>query len=171
VEFALTQQRLKELFEYHPDGFLIERTGRKHLKVVYRNYGHKGKKGYHQIKIDWRMFKFASIIYLFHHGVLVKGLDHIDRNTSNNRIENLRQATASQNSANRKIKNTNTSGFVGVSFQRKNKKWRAKAGVIYLGLFHSREAAARAYDKKAFELYGEFAHLNFPDGLRASSDS
>lgn len=159
----ITKERLHLLFEYHPDGYLVEITGRKHLPIGFKNYGHKNStNGYHAIKIDMKMYKFSSIVWCWHHGEMIKGLDHIDRDRSNNRIENLRKATHPQNCANKKIKATNKTGFRGVSKYKHYQKWIAKAGNTYLGLFNSPELAAGAYDKKIIELYGEFACPNFP---------
>ena len=71
-----------------------------------------------------------------------KGLetDHIDGDTLNNQKRNLRVCTKSQNQHNRKISSNNKSGFKGVSYNKKNKKWQADIqcnGVkIYLGYFY-----------------------------------
>lgn len=94
-------------------------------------------------------------------------IDHIrTEQTLDNRRANLRRATASQNAANRGIPKHNTSGFKGVSFDGCARKWRATIKVDrkqkWLGYHKDKEAAARAYDKAASELFGEFAYLNFP---------
>jgi hypothetical protein len=98
-------------------------------------------------------------------GVLV---DHRDGDGLNNRRSNIRTATHSQNSHNRKMHVTNTSGFKGVV--RNNKRgrpWLARIALnrrqMYIGVFDTPEEAARAYDRKAKELHGEFARLNFPE--------
>jgi len=91
--------------------------------------------------------------------------DHKNRNTLDNRRNNLRKATDFQNKANRGIRKTNTSGYKGVSWVKKDKKWRAAMGYqykkLYLGYFNSPEEAARAYDAAAMKYHGEFARLNF----------
>jgi HNH endonuclease/AP2 domain len=87
-------------------------------------------------------------------------VDHIDGNGLNNKRSNLRLATKSQNLANQKIRTDGISRFKGVS--QKGKYWKAKCKNIWLGSFKTEEEAAKAYDKKAKELYGEFARLNFP---------
>ncbi len=99
-------------------------------------------------------------------GMLV---DHIDRNGLNNRKENLRICTRSQNGMNR-IRNKNgTSKYKGVSWcvqPRCISKWYATIRLNgkdkFLGKFLVEEDAARAYDKAALEIFGEFARLNFP---------
>lgn len=90
--------------------------------------------------------------------------DHINGNRLDNRKQNLRVCSHAGNAMNRKvIAKNNTSGYKGVRFE--YKKYRAsiqyKGKRIHIGLFETAEEAARAYDKKAKELFGEFARTNF----------
>lgn len=99
------------------------------------------------------------------HRLIMGGLvDHINGNGLDNRRENLRLCTHLQNMGNRKTPTTNKSGYKGVSHC--GRKWRAEAMCkyehYYLGIFEDKESAARAYDQKAIELWGEFARTNFP---------
>lgn len=91
--------------------------------------------------------------------------EHQNHDTLDNQRKNLRKATSSQNSSNRRIRSDNTSGFKGVSWCKKTKNWKAMIGhkgtQIYLGYFNSAEEAARAYDEAAKKFHGEFASLNF----------
>ncbi len=92
-------------------------------------------------------------------------VDHLNMNGLDNRRANLRVATKSQQRANQ-FKQANTqSKYKGVC--RKRKFWQASiktARVKHnLGVHRTEEAAARAYDVKARELWGEFARLNFPE--------
>lgn len=106
-----------------------------------------------------------------HHIVLgVEGrilVDHVQpANTLDNRRTNLRVASISQNAQNqRKQLRPTSSKFKGVSWHRGSRKWRAVIGfkgkLISLGLFHSEQDAARAYDRAAVERFGEFARPNF----------
>ena len=100
-------------------------------------------------------------IFVLHHGYLPKYIDHIDGNSLNNKIENLRSATQSQNMANSRMKNTNTSGYKGVTFRKDTKKWQAAIMVngkhISLGSFSKKEDAAKAYEIGAIKNYSEFA--------------
>lgn len=95
-------------------------------------------------------------------------IDHIDGNTLNNKKENLRLVDNAKNHMNQRIRKDNQSGYKGVSKtkSKKNPRWVARIGrngKFNLGTFDTPEDAAKAYDKKAKELFGEFAKLNFPD--------
>tara|TARA_R110002096_G_scaffold299914_1_gene494671 strand:- start:184 stop:747 length:564 start_codon:yes stop_codon:yes gene_type:complete len=104
-----------------------------------------------------------------------KMVDHINGNPLDNRKENLRVCTNQENLRNRGKSKNNKSGYKGVSYRKKakdminehSKPWWAfiagngKGG--YLGVYKTKEEAARVYDKKAIELFGEFAVLNFPE--------
>jgi hypothetical protein len=94
-------------------------------------------------------------------------VDHINHNGLDNRRANLRLATAEQNSWNRRKNPGNfTSKYKGVSWNKLARKWQAriahKQKWIVIGFFDDEQSAAKAYDKKAAELFGEFACLNFP---------
>jgi hypothetical protein len=90
-------------------------------------------------------------------------VDHRDRDGLNNRRSNLRTATRSQNGMNRVIPRAGL--YRGAYLTRG--RWQALIRMnrrrIHLGMFATAEEAARAYDKAARELHGEFAVLNFPD--------
>jgi len=94
--------------------------------------------------------------------------DHIDGNGLNNIRSNLRLSVRHGNHKNASKKDRSTSStYKGVHWYAPMNMWRAKIqcdNVSYhLGQFITEEDAARAYDAKAKELFGEFAHLNFPD--------
>lgn len=90
--------------------------------------------------------------------------DHINGNKLDNRKENLRICDHSQNGANTKTRG-NKSGYKGVCWHKQCKKWCAcikqNYKKYYLGLFFDPVEAAKVYDKKAKELFGEFAKTNF----------
>lgn len=93
-------------------------------------------------------------------------VDHINGNTLDNRKSNLRNCSHAENIRNREVSKRNKSGYKGVSVSSSGKWWARiridGAPQLYLGTFTTPEDAARAYDKKALELFGEFAKLNFP---------
>lgn len=93
-----------------------------------------------------------------------KHVDHINGDGLDNRKANIRPATQGQNLMNRGKQINNTSGYKGVSRTGKD-KWKAmiqfEGKDYYAGSFKTKEEAALAYDKKAKELFGEFAKTNF----------
>jgi hypothetical protein len=94
--------------------------------------------------------------------------DHIrEEETLNNTDGNLRIGTAAQNNQHRRANFNGSSRFKGVQFSKQHCKW--VAGITldgkrsHIGVFVLEESAAHAYDRKAVELFGEFAWLNFPN--------
>lgn len=91
-------------------------------------------------------------------------VDHINGNTLDNRIVNLRTCTWAQNLRNSASKPSNKSGFKGVCFSKKLNKFRATIKVnykqIHLGVFNTAIEAAKAYNEGALIHHGEFAKLN-----------
>ena len=89
-------------------------------------------------------------------------VDHINNNKQNNNVENLRYATVSENGMNQKISKKNTSGFKGVTFKNREKKWYAKIKInnkdIHIGSYTNIEEAINARQLKANELFGEFTN-------------
>ena len=91
-------------------------------------------------------------------------IDHRDRNKLNNRRSNLRKATQQQNIANGPIRRNTRSGFIGVSWRKDKRVYRACITVNrkqkFLGHFKNAEEAARKYNEAAIYYFGEFAALN-----------
>ena len=91
-------------------------------------------------------------------------VDHIDGNGLNNQRSNLRVCTNQQNCWNRSPRKNTTSKYKGVSWQSRSKMWKAtitcKHKAHFLGYYKNEEDAARAYDKIAIRLFGEFAKTN-----------
>jgi hypothetical protein len=94
-------------------------------------------------------------------------VDHANHNKLDNTRENLRVCTRQENSHNNRKHMGSSSRFKGVGYSSEKQKWFAKAYIegerIWLGYHEEEVAAAKAYDAKAVELFGEFAHLNFPE--------
>lgn len=106
-----------------------------------------------------------------------KYYDHIDRNPLNNQKENLRPATSSQNSQNRTLSSANTSGFVGVSWDKESNKWAAYIRINKkhkrLGRFINKEDAIRARLEAEVKYYKDFApqqHLFEQYGVTLQND-
>lgn len=93
-----------------------------------------------------------------------KYIDHIDRNRSNNAIDNLREATREENGANMTIRKDNSTGYKGVSFIRSRNKFRSRIThnkiVYFVGEFNTALEAHIARESKAKELQKEFYNEN-----------
>jgi hypothetical protein len=154
----LTQSRLKELLDYQPlTGLFYWRNG----KVA----GWDDASGYIQISVNGRQYRAHRLAWLYMTGAWPNGLiDHRDTNRSNNRWDNLRPATHSQNHANAPLRSDNSSGFKGVCLHKKTGKYKAAIQVnrksIYLGLFPTPELAHDAYVSAATKYFGDYARLN-----------
>jgi hypothetical protein len=121
--------------------------------------------GYIEIGLDDRLYKAHRLAWLHVHGTTPDSqIDHINGIRSDNRIANLREASAGQNQHNRGPQWNNKSGFKGVSWNTKRKKWCAQIRfdwtTQFLGYFDDANEAARAYDAAALKLHGEFCTLN-----------
>lgn len=116
---------------------------------------------YKKMSVNRKTVYVHHAIFLMHHGFLPKYIDHIDCNSLNNKIENLRAATQSQNMGNSKMSSKNTSGYKGVTWRKDTQKWLAQIMVnnkhISLGSYTSKEEAALAYKNGAEKYFGEFA--------------
>lgn len=92
-------------------------------------------------------------------------IDHINLNRLDNRKINLRLCNQSQNNANMFKLSTNKSGYRGVCWDKKHKKWRATIQInkkhTHIGYFDDINEAVKVRDAKAKELFGEFARLNY----------
>jgi hypothetical protein len=158
----ITQERLHELFEYREDGTLVWRVDKGSAKKG-MVAGSIRDSGYYRMQINRKGYQLHRIIFLYHHGHLTDGLyiDHIDGNKTNNRIENLREVTQSQNRHNSKISVTNTSGIKGISFHKKRKKWHAcimlEYKSIFLGEYKSLEEAEAVVKEAREKYHGEYA--------------
>ena len=157
--------RLHELFEYRDDGVLIRKIGASGGKNARKGdiVGNLNSHGYLGFQIDGKKYLVHRIIYYMYHGHIddTKQMDHIDGNRANNRIENLRLVTRSQNGHNQKIRKDNTSGVKGVSWHKDVMKFQARIKTnnksIHLGLFDTLEAAEKAITEAREKIHGEYA--------------
>lgn len=152
----LTQEEIRKLFTYREDGCLIRnRTGK---EIIFSKDKHHR---YYRIGIRGKTNFVHRIIFLYHHGYLPKGIDHIDGDRYNNRIENLREADQSQNSLNRVSHKNNKSGCKNVYWQKNMNKWcviltiNRKRNTI--GYFEDLELADLIASEYRAKYHGEFA--------------
>lgn len=141
---------LREMFEYHPDGYLVRRKDDK------RGRGRRGKgervgcinkgSGYYQVGIGLERYQVHRVIYAMHHTIDdTKMIDHIDGDRGNNRIENLRQVNMTENLLNAKVAKNNTSGVTGVRWNKSQQRWlvsvKVRGKTIWLGTFKDKKDA------------------------------
>jgi len=161
-EADLTHARLLEVLRYEPETGLFFWKIRTSKCIKVGDIAGSPINGYVEIGIDNCSYLAHRLAWFY-----VKGewpelkIDHKDTKKSNNKWDNLREATHGQNVNNCGVRKNNTSGFKGVSFVKKKRKWHSRImheGTLYLlGYFDTPEDARRAYVKKCHELHGEFA--------------
>ncbi len=158
----LDQNMALQLFEY--------KDGKLYCKTKTSNKSNKFKIGdqvgsltwsnYLRTKINYKSYFVHKIIFLMHHGYIPQIVDHIDGNTLNNKIENLRAANLSQNQFNRGIDKRNTSGFKNVSWCKRTKTWQVSICVhkkkIGLGRFKDLELADLVAQEARDKYHKEF---------------
>lgn len=157
----ITQELLHRLFEYK-DGALYWKIRPSNSINVGNKAGYLDKKGYISVRINRKLHYLHRLIFIFHYGVLSKYIDHIDGNTLNNRIENLRQVTKQQNNQNARKRSDNTSKHKGVCWSKAADKWVAYVSVNgkpkHLGCFEDIELASLVAEEARNKYHGEFAN-------------
>ncbi len=160
---SLTAARLREVLSYDPltgeFRWLVAPSNRVRIGQV---AGNVRKDRYWIITIDATRYLAHRLAFLY---MTLKfpdlEVDHIDCDKSNNRWDNLREANRSSNAANCCRSRRNTSGFKGVSWYERERKFCAFITInrrqIYLGRFDTPEEAHAAYISSAVKHFGEFA--------------
>lgn len=157
----LTAARLREVMSYDPETGFFTIFAR--LSAPTRTTpGFLGKRGAYVLRIDYRLYYAHRLAWLHMTGDWPSGcIDHIDGDASNNKWANLRHASHAQNMANQKKRKDNTSGYKGVTFDKRSGKWLAQIQCerkhSILGRFDNPKAAHDAYCAAANALFGKFA--------------
>lgn len=160
---AITQSRLKELLHYDPEtGVFTRRVSRSGGGLAGSVAGTVGRDGYSRIQYAGRQYLAHRLAFLYMTGEFpAESVDHINRDRSDNRWGNLRPASTVENLRNKSPYSNNSSGFRGVSLDKRLKKWKsygaANGKLVYLGMFLTAEEAAATSRAWRDEHYGEFS--------------
>lgn len=163
IAHSITKDYLKTIISYNPE------TGEMHKLHYYRpncvgkRIKNDNKNRYKNIEISGKIYKQHRIAWIYMTGETPAEIDHINGIRSDNRFCNLRVVTRSQNIQNIGIRKNNTSGYKGVCFESKKRKWRARIiinyKVINLGHYDCPKSAYMAYCHAAEKYHGEFARV------------
>ena len=157
----LTPDIIKAEFDYDPKDGSLRRVYATKGYPPGRKITRKNDQGYLITTFQGKTYRVQQLIWMLHHGTFVKELDHINRVRDDNRIENLRVPTRTQNCANSKAKSP---GYKGVTFCKSTGRWKAQIMVNYvnknLGRFDTPDEAALTYNMAALTHFGVYAYLN-----------
>lgn len=130
-------------------------------KVVVGNLAGDICNGRRRIRLNKKSLLAHRIIFMMHYNYLPSLVDHIDGDITNNRIENLREATYSQNQQNRKLGKDNTSGYKNVQWKKQKQKWMVEVkkdkNRIFVGYFDDLELASFAAEEARIIYHKEFS--------------
>ena len=156
-----------EIFDYESETGKLRWKIKPCTKVRCGDIAGCHSRGYLVVRYKKVLYLAHRVIYRMVYGEIPVGMeiDHKNRVRDDNRIENLRLATRSENVRNSTIRSSNTSGFIGVSWCKKMRKWVASLKLsnrkIYLGFFVSKSEAIAARLTGEKEHHGEFAQYKF----------
>jgi hypothetical protein len=137
--------------------------------IQFKWYAHRGLHTFYAARYDSN----GKLEYMHRRILKVRRgeiVDHANQNGLDCQLNNIRKCTSSQNHMNLTKRRDGSSKYKGVCWSKCANKWQAHIQVdgkqIHLGLFEDDVLAARAYDSKARELFGNFAKCNFPQGAQ-----
>jgi hypothetical protein len=149
---TLTIERLRHVLSYEPETglFTWRRPRGRGIKEGDVAGSVDPGRGYRRIKVDYRIYLAHRLAWFYVHSEWpTVCLDHANGVCDDNRLTNLRPATMSENQQNRRTPGTNTSGFIGASFNKQRGNWTAQISVNgkrhRLGSFRTPEEAHQAY--------------------------
>lgn len=157
----ITYAEIKEIFDYK-DGFFYWKKKISKKTVVGSVVGTDVDSRYHRTQIYKKLYLTHRLIYLWHHGYMPKEIDHIDGNSKNNKIENLRETTRTLNLANTKKPKHNTSGYKNVVWHSARNKWQVRLQINNkaksFGYYSDLELADLVAQEVRSKYFGEYAN-------------
>lgn len=166
----ITRKQLMSTLDYNPStGILTWKIHPSRAVKAGDKVTNTSSHGYIRVKIQGREYLAHRLIWLYVYGYLPKCIDHIDRNRSNNKLANLREATYQNNSHNMGPRKKGSSKYKGVCWCKRRSRWQAEITIRgyckYLGHYKVEQDAALAYNKAAKRFHGKFAYLNTVDKI------
>lgn len=154
----MTKDELLSIFQYDHDTGTFTRLKSHGAYRAGSPAGATNAKGYRQISVRGVLYYAHRLVWLAEHGVLPAGLvDHINRDRSDNRIQNLRVVSAKENMENTGAYSSNTSGYKGVQWDKQYGKWIAvvqhNGKRVFAGRYGSVYDAHQAYERKVAQLF------------------
>ena len=157
----ITKEELGDVFTYVDGSFYWKIKPSSRVNIGDKVGGTDGG-GYIRNRIHGRCYSTHRLIFLFFNGYVPEYIDHIDGNRSNNKIENLRECTWSQNQQNSKLRTNNTSGIKGLSYVKRSNKWLARISlnkkVLFYKEYSSKSEAVFELRKERERLHSEFSN-------------
>ena len=160
-------EELKEHLDYNPDTGIITWKKPTHQCIkVGQEAGYITYYGYKAIEFKRQQYRLHRIAYYMYHGIdpLEKMVDHENRNKQDNWIKNLRLATCPENGRNRKLHKNNTSGITGVTWDKREGKWKAHINLNgkhkSLGWYINIQDAEQARKEGEIKYFGKFRRLD-----------
>lgn len=146
----ITQKRLKEVFDYNGETGMFTWKITKSSKSIKGNLaGSVSDKGYLTVRIDGGFYRLHRLAWLYITGSHPEGqIDHIDRNKTNNKFNNLRITSNTENCRNKTMNKSNTTGVTGIYWRKSTKKWQVSIKVnyksVHIGCFNNLKDAITA---------------------------
>jgi hypothetical protein len=157
---TLTANYLNLLFEYK-DGTLYRKVSKGAVKAG-KKVGTPQTDGCLTVSIDKKCYLVHRIIFMMHNGYFPEMVDHIDGNRTNNKIENLREATHAQNAWNSKPRADSNIGIKNITYNKKFNQYTVRIQVNqerkYIGAFKDLELAALVAMEARNKYHGKFAN-------------
>lgn len=121
------------------------------------------------VTIDGVRYLTHRLVWYFFNRSEPEYLDHINRNKSDNSLDNLRESSPEKNRSNTDLMNSNTTGYIGVYwyYYKGSPRWRAACNDKHLGYHSSPISAVIAYNSYARSVYGDEASVKINHNVRA----
>lgn len=171
METKITQERLRELFEYKENGTFVRKISTSNRVKSGDLVGWKTVNGrYLGLSINGKKEFMHRMVFLYHYGYIPECIDHIDGDGTNNRIENLRAASRQQNMLNVKGFANTKSGIKNVHWSHSSQKWevrcRVNKKIKHIGVFEDLELAELVAIEARNKYHGNFAN----HGVKTSNE-